>query len=90
MADACCSPPESCDAGWRRRVAIHGNMLEDPRHGPRPGPGTVTAHEEVLLDVERTEQAPALRDEHDAGCDPLFRREARYVRPSNTTVPAAG
>ena len=79
IATACCSPPESWDAGWRRRVAIHGNMAKTRVHGPRPGPGTVAAGQQVFLDVERTEEAPPLGHEHDAGADALFRREASYV-----------
>ena len=79
MASCCCSPPESCPAGWPRRSpenrkrrvealdvgADRGRIAPDGR-----------AEREVFRDREAGEDVPPFRDEGDARGDHVLERDA--------------
>ena len=82
IATACCSPPESCAARWRRRSGIHRNSSYTRSTRPRARPRVVRADQQVLLERERREEPAALRHQRDPGGEPPLGRQAgRCPRP---------
>ena len=89
-----CSPPDSEPAcSWARSGADRERLGGRPRCGLRTSRWSlirVAAHEQVVPDRHRREQAAILRHVHDAAAQPLPRRRAGDVLAAKVTVPARG